>query len=78
MHGMLMEWCSDWYENPYNRGSPTDPQGPDTGLYRIVRGGAYDSYSNTLPVGGTRRLRSLQFEQTVRLPRCGYDDRLMR
>ncbi len=42
MHGNVAEWCSDWY-GPYPRSLVTDPTGPSTGEYRIVRGGAWDS-----------------------------------
>ncbi len=42
MSGNAMEWCSDWAgENYYSTSPGTDPQGPVTGTYRIVRGGGY-------------------------------------
>jgi len=39
MHGNAREWCQDWYGD-YPAGAVTDPQGPETGQYRVVRGGA--------------------------------------
>ena len=39
MSGNVREWCSDWAEY-YTSEEQTNPQGPETGLFRIVRGGS--------------------------------------
>lgn len=48
--GNVWEWCSDWYSAGYYAVSPgTDPQGPDAGSSRVMRGGSFlchDSYCN--------------------------------
>lgn len=45
MHGNLHEWCMDRFERDYYKSSPVDdPQGPETGSYRVIRGG--DWYSD--------------------------------
>ena len=46
MHGNVWEWCLDWFGDQLPGGSVTDPQGPESGLYRVLRGGCwYDDAS---------------------------------
>jgi formylglycine-generating enzyme required for sulfatase activity len=45
MHGNVWEWLQDRYDAAYYASSPsTDPTGPTTGNFRVLRsGGFYDS-----------------------------------
>lgn len=40
MHGNVAEWCSDWFSRKYVPPAK-DPKGPQTGTYKIIRGGSW-------------------------------------
>ena len=43
MHGNVMEWCQDWYQETYYQSSPQqDPHGPKGAEERVMRGGSWE------------------------------------
>ncbi|MHB1357672.1 MAG: formylglycine-generating enzyme family protein [Anaerolineae bacterium] len=49
MAGNVYEWVNDWYQSDYYGASPiSNPQGPTTGSWRVLRGGDYGTSANNL------------------------------
>lgn len=44
MHGNVHEWCQDRYGD-YPAGSKINPEGPAFGVYRVLRGGSWNSHA---------------------------------
>jgi formylglycine-generating enzyme len=42
MHGLVEEWCMDWY-GPYVGDEQDDPVGYEDGLYKVTRGGSHNT-----------------------------------
>ncbi len=62
MHGNVWEWCSEWYgENYYSSSPQSNPQGPSSGQYRVLRGGSW--YGNTRGCRAAARLGNRPFNR---------------
>jgi sulfatase modifying factor 1 len=60
MQGNVVEWVADWYAPDYYASSPVEnPQGPEVGKFKVIRGGGWHSgpscntvhFRNALPPG---------------------------
>ena len=48
MSGNVWQWVKDWYAAAYTMGVLTDPQGPSSGSFRVIRGGSWYSYAGNV------------------------------
>ena len=67
MHGNVGEWCLDWYTAGIGSSAVTDPKGPNSGEYRVVRGGGW--------YGNAQSCRSARVHHYFKSNYYGYSDK---
>ena len=68
MHGNVWEWCQDWYAVDYYKNSQEiNPQGPETGSDRVLRGGGWSSHAR-----GCRSANRQGYPQGTTLCNIGF------
>ncbi len=55
MLGNVQEWVADWY-GPYESQAVTDPKGPDSGKFRVVRGGSWGDDASIVRASVRRKI----------------------
>jgi len=68
MAGNVKEWVADWYDSDYYSLSPSsNPQGPDSGSKKVLRGGSWDESGSIV-----RSANRYSFRPTYALDDVGF------
>ena len=65
MHGNVWQWCQDWFGD-YPQKDVVDPQGPEKGNARVLRGGSWYGHPQYI-----RSAFRIGLEPGFRHDRCG-------
>lgn len=66
LNGNVLEWCSDWYSDTYDKESK-NPKGPDKGTYKVIRGASWNRSGKYM-----RASHRTFYNKTVRFDFLGF------
>lgn len=70
MAGNMSEWTADWFVREYYKDSPSkNPKGPETGAYKVIRGGAWSDPPKRITVYFRNWVRPSQRQPNIGI-RC--------
>ena len=73
MSGNAAEWVADWYDRYYYEDSPEkNPQGPETGTHKVLRGGSWEDEPRNIQVT-SRAKAEVEFSDLTIGFRCAKD-----
>lgn len=67
MSGNVFEWCWDWFGD-YSSSPSVNPKGPESGLYRCLRGGCWSLYNEI----NCRVFYRTKYNPNYRYPTVGF------
>jgi len=66
MAGGVWEWCFDWFApDYYERSKRKDPRGPESGTYKVLRGGSWFNPPPGLKVALRNTLKNTALDETT-------------